>query len=358
MTMPSVSIIVPVYKTPLHLLQRFIDSVLSQTLKDFELIAVDDASPDDCPQLLDSAAQNDSRISVIHRKVNGRAGMARGDGLAIARGSYVLFADADDTLRHDMCRTMIELALKTDADIVSCSFTISDMDGRLLDRRQFPEECYELSVPRQRAKAYRRMNYALWNKLFRRKAIESLCFEQFEANIGEDTLFNIGALLRSHKLVTTAYSGYDYAVHSISATKSSSKGFPYLRTLILSGERIRQIVLEADKSRVGRKFLDRLILKRFITGCGWIAEQADNTERTAMWAYWQQYFLQQVLPAIQHNKLLALCCKVGVTLLSVTTSYRWGIIASSLTDPLSFFDKVSARNAAKRLAHPTRVGKK
>ena len=76
MDRPLVSIIVPVYRTPIALLQRFLRSALSQTLSDIQLIAVDDASPDDCPRILDVAAADDNRVTVLHRSSNGRAGMA------------------------------------------------------------------------------------------------------------------------------------------------------------------------------------------------------------------------------------------------------------------------------------------
>jgi len=76
-TSPSVSVIVPVYRTPPELLHRGLRSILGQTLSDIELIAIDDASPDDCPRILDAVAAEDPRAKVIHRPVNGRAGAAR-----------------------------------------------------------------------------------------------------------------------------------------------------------------------------------------------------------------------------------------------------------------------------------------
>ena len=197
-------------------------------------------------------------MTVLHRSTNGRAGVARSNGMNLVKGSYVLFADADDIMQPDMCETLYGLALKHDADIVACSWSISDQKGHLIGRGYLPDRQYDLASARQRAKAYRLMNYSLWNKIFRHEVIVPLRFEQFEANIGEDTLFNVAALCRSRTMVTTAYVGYDYIVHTASATGRSSRGMPYLRTLALSGDRIRQTVAAADKSAVGENFSDRI----------------------------------------------------------------------------------------------------
>lgn len=88
------SIIIPVYKVEKYLPQC-VDSVLNQTYKDFELILVDDGSPDSCPAICDDYARSDNRIKVIH-KPNGGLSDARNAGLEIASGDYILFLDSDD----------------------------------------------------------------------------------------------------------------------------------------------------------------------------------------------------------------------------------------------------------------------
>ena len=85
--MPKISIIVPVYNVEQYI-NRCIDSLLGQTLKDIEIILVDDGSPDQCPQICDEYARKDSRIKVIHKKNNG-LGYARNSGLELATGEYI-----------------------------------------------------------------------------------------------------------------------------------------------------------------------------------------------------------------------------------------------------------------------------
>ena len=94
-----VSVIVPVYKVE-NILHYCIDSILNQTYKDFELILVDDGSPDRCPKMCDDYAKKDSRIKVVHKK-NGGLSDARNAGMAVATGEYISFIDSDDYVSDD-----------------------------------------------------------------------------------------------------------------------------------------------------------------------------------------------------------------------------------------------------------------
>ena len=91
---PKISIIVPVYKVEKYL-HKCIDSILAQTFKDFELILVDDGSPDNCGKICDEYAKRDNRIVVVHKENGGQAS-ARNRGINIARGDYIGFVDSDD----------------------------------------------------------------------------------------------------------------------------------------------------------------------------------------------------------------------------------------------------------------------
>lgn len=90
------SIIIPVYKVEKYL-KQCIDSVLNQSFKDYELILVDDGSPDNCPQICDAYAKKDIRVKVVHQP-NGGLSCARNAGLSCASGEYVIFLDSDDYL--------------------------------------------------------------------------------------------------------------------------------------------------------------------------------------------------------------------------------------------------------------------
>lgn len=114
--MPEISIIVPVYRVEKYL-DRCVNSILNQTFTDFELILVDDGSPDRCPFMCDEWGKKDHRIKVIHKK-NGGLSSARNAGLEIYQGRYVFFVDSDDWIEKNALDILYNIAVSTKADIV------------------------------------------------------------------------------------------------------------------------------------------------------------------------------------------------------------------------------------------------
>lgn len=115
------SIIVPVYKTEKYL-PICISSILQQTFSEFELILIDDGSPDGCPQICDDYAREDVRIKVLHKKNEGLVA-ARKDGIRIASGKYVGFVDSDDWIDADYYERMVNEAEEVHADVVAVGIT-------------------------------------------------------------------------------------------------------------------------------------------------------------------------------------------------------------------------------------------
>ena len=118
--MSTVSIIVPVYKVEDYI-RECIDSILAQTYPYFELILVDDGSPDNCGRICDDYAKGDNRIKVVH-KVNGGLTSARNAGLEVAKGEWIMHVDGDDWIEPDMIESLIEAAQITGADMVFGDF--------------------------------------------------------------------------------------------------------------------------------------------------------------------------------------------------------------------------------------------
>lgn len=114
--MPKVSVIIPVYKTEKYL-RACVDSFLAQNFDDFELILVDDGSPDACPAICDAYAASDARVRAFHQQ-NGGQSAARKLGLSHARGDYALFADSDDTVMPNILSRLYGEACRHDADVV------------------------------------------------------------------------------------------------------------------------------------------------------------------------------------------------------------------------------------------------
>lgn len=121
--MPKISVIVPVYKVEQYL-NRCIDSILNQTHKDFELVLVDDGSPDNCGKICDEYAKKDSRIHVIHKK-NGGLSDARNFGIDYAfltDSEYITFIDSDDYVSEKYLEVLLNLLVEYKVEISSCSF--------------------------------------------------------------------------------------------------------------------------------------------------------------------------------------------------------------------------------------------
>lgn len=125
--MPKISVIVPVYKVE-GLLARCVDSILAQTFSDFEVILIDDGSPDASGRICDEYAAKDSRVKVIHQNNSGAAA-ARNEGLKAAAGEYITFVDSDDFVDPSHLENLYDLALRSGCDISMCNYKLTDADG-------------------------------------------------------------------------------------------------------------------------------------------------------------------------------------------------------------------------------------
>lgn len=130
--MIKVSVIIPVYNTETYL-KQCLDSVITQTLQEMEIICVDDGSVDNCPQILDEYAARYSGIKVIH-KVNGGVVSARRTGESVARGQYIGYVDSDDWIDKEMFERMYTCAVKHGAELVSSGYWLEgDYTSECLD---------------------------------------------------------------------------------------------------------------------------------------------------------------------------------------------------------------------------------
>lgn len=127
-----VSVVVPVYNVE-NYLSKCIESIISQTYTELEIILVDDGSSDKSGTICDIYAKNDSRITVIHKK-NGGLSDARNKALEIISGSYVIFVDSDDYIEVDYVAYLLELVERNEADISICNFKYVNENGNLLNR--------------------------------------------------------------------------------------------------------------------------------------------------------------------------------------------------------------------------------
>ncbi|MBR2240053.1 MAG: glycosyltransferase family 2 protein [Bacilli bacterium] len=122
--LPLVSVVIPVYNVEAYLCQC-LDSIISQTLKDIEIICVDDGSTDNSLNILKEYAAKDKRITIITQK-NLYAGTARNAGLKIAKSDYIMFLDSDDFFELNMLENMYNKIIEDNSDVVICRYYIYD----------------------------------------------------------------------------------------------------------------------------------------------------------------------------------------------------------------------------------------
>lgn len=126
--MPKVSVIIPVYNASQYI-SKCLDSIINQTLKDIEIICVNDCSTDNTLEILNNNAKNDKRIKIINHETNGGESKARNTGLENAKGEYLAFVDNDDTIDPDFLEKLYDKAKETGAEIVKAEAHIFETNG-------------------------------------------------------------------------------------------------------------------------------------------------------------------------------------------------------------------------------------
>ncbi len=167
---PKISVIVPVYKVETYL-PACLESIAAQTFQDFELILVDDGSPDACGAMCDTYAADHPNTRVLHQ-TNAGLSEARNNGVKIARGEYVTFIDSDDFVSPDYLEYLLHLAEKYNAE-VSCGECLSFPDGASPIRPDRPEtEQYLQAAQALSDICYGKLPIFACSKLYRRELAE------------------------------------------------------------------------------------------------------------------------------------------------------------------------------------------
>lgn len=212
---PTISVIVPVYKAEQYL-PRCIDSILSQEFTDFELLLIDDGSPDGSGKLCDEYAARDSRIKVFHKE-NGGVSSARNLGLDKACGEWISFIDADDYLSPGF----FDLGEIYNCDVIQKSYNIVYEGSDKIEQRTVPENDFNTKDDFYRFYINKRTN-ALWDKFIRRELIGNKRFNT-NVHIGEDFLFFLSLLsnIKGYKFNNKGY--YYYIIRKGSAMDQINK---------------------------------------------------------------------------------------------------------------------------------------
>ena len=172
--MPQVSVIVPVYNVEDYL-PRCIDSILAQTYTDFELLLVDDGSPDDCGRICDEYAKKDKRIRVFH-KSNGGPSEARNYGLDRMKGNYVAFVDSDDYVGENYLSILMEMITEGKTDFAAVSMEHVYDSNQIKTDEKDEREYYSGSEMYRSMVIGRTIGTTVSAKLFRREMFDDARF--------------------------------------------------------------------------------------------------------------------------------------------------------------------------------------
>ena len=214
-----VSIIVPVYQSE-NFLEESVKSIINQTLRDIEIILVDDGSTDNSEAICNSIASRDHRVRIIHKKNEGQSS-ARNTGIEAARGEYIGFMDHDDFLYPDMCERLYHNAEKYQVDISAGSY-IARNEQQILWHDRHTGKQYLYDNP-QGVKAYlvREVvdNY-VWTKLYKKKFIDEYHIRFEDGRGEEDFLFNHVAFTHARLSVMDDTPVYLYIEYSDSTCRT------------------------------------------------------------------------------------------------------------------------------------------
>ena len=216
MNHPAISVIVPVYKAEKYL-NRCVDSILAQTFEDFEVLLIDDGSPDNSGNICDEYARKDSRVRVFHKE-NGGVSSARQMGIDNARGEYTIHADPDDWVESDMLESLYNKALESGADMVICDYFVNIGNKQKYIKQQPSSMEHEIVL----CQLFENLHGSCCNKLVRRE-----CYKKYDVKFPlflsklEDLYVNVSLLKNPVKVeyLGKAFYHYDQTSNANSLTR-------------------------------------------------------------------------------------------------------------------------------------------
>lgn len=236
-----ISIIVPIYNVEEYL-DRCIQSIMNQTYQEFELILIDDGSPDTCPDICERWKAKDERIIVVHQE-NGGLSDARNTGIKMAKGDYTVFIDSDDWIAPQYLEFLIRALEDNSLDVVECDIVRTEkFEASPLNQIYGNDTNVEIFDTEQSLKELiteKNFHQYVWNKIYKTNIIKKVLFAKGKTNEDEFWTYQIlGMCRRSGHLNIPLYFYYQRS--------SSIMGSHYniKRLDALEAKRIRQSYIE------------------------------------------------------------------------------------------------------------------
>lgn len=229
----KVSVIIPVYNTELYLIQC-LDSLVNQTLKEIEIICIDDGSTDNSLQILQNYMSKDKRL-IVKKQKNMGPGMARNEGIRKAQGKYIIFLDSDDWFEPNFLEEMVKRAEETNADIVICKADEFDTNTQrrfsgewMLKKRFLPGTLFS---PFTISDHIFQFTYGMaWDKLYRTDYILKSKIEFPALANSEDLVFVFPSLLCAERIAVYPQTFIHHRINrnsSVSNSREKNPDAPY-----------------------------------------------------------------------------------------------------------------------------------
>ncbi len=263
--MPQISVIVPVYNVG-KLVKRCLDSLINQSVKDLEIIIVNDGSTDNsedylCPYF------DDPRIKYIKNEINRGLGNARNVGISSSQGEFISFVDSDDWIDLDLYKVMLENAVSTNSDIIICGIQ-NEYENCISSKERysyiFPNEISKEKaislLSRSEANNYM-ISPVVWNKIYKRTLLTENNVTFLENSYWEDNLFSFQIFTKTNKISIVPHICYHYYQREQSITNTFSK--KHIDDLIIAYKMLKSFLKENSIDTKYQKefysYLDRAI---------------------------------------------------------------------------------------------------
>ena len=303
---PAISVVVPVYKVEQYL-TFCVQSIFAQTFSDWELILVDDGSPDRCGEMCDALAEKDERVRVIHKE-NGGLADARNAGTALARGDYITYIDSDDWVAPQLLERLLEHAQKEQADVVICNMVKADSEQQMFPNSGGQARAFSGPEAMEEMLYQTSFDTNAWGKLFRLELAKR--FPYPKGRLYED-LFTIYKMLFSvRKVVYLPQALYAYRINqdSIMNRKFDARNLDELD----AADEIEQFVVENCPEYLpaakARKFSSYSQVFRWMGAASPTDTQMERV-REKIWTYLKGYRVGMATDrrARMKNRVAALC---------------------------------------------------
>ncbi len=290
--MPAITVIVPVYNVEQYL-RRCIDSILKQSFQDFELVCVNDCSPDGSMEIVDEfVSKYPEKIKRIDHKENMGLGAARDRGIQYAQGKYIVFFDSDDYVKEDYLEIYLAEMEHSGADIV--------MGGYV--RRAGEKE----TVFSMRDTPYTPWLYpAVWMRMYRRSFLQEHNLDFRQIRIYEDNPFNYRCMLEGARVSVIDYCGYYYICNPSSITRAQNGAEKYYR-FVNNFRTIYEEYRDTEAFRENQEALEYVYLSAILS-C--MLLQCHHSGKENAYLMYQDYKdqMEAMFPNYRKNRQIGLC---------------------------------------------------